>query len=64
MTVTITIAALLTTVLVCVSFLAGVICTDRARDRTYRPLVEERRRLNATLSRGLDSYASSPDTHF
>jgi hypothetical protein len=61
MSVTLAVAALLATVLVCVSFLAGVICTDRARDRTYRQLVEERRRLNATLSRGLDSYTSSPD---
>ena len=58
------VAALLATLLVCVSFLAGVICSDRARDRAYRQVVEERRRLNATIARGLDSYASSLDAPF
>jgi hypothetical protein len=55
MSVTLAVAALLATVLACISFLAGTICTDRACDRTYRQLVEERRELNAMLLRSSNS---------
>jgi hypothetical protein len=41
MSATLAIAALLATVLACMSFLAGTTYTDRARNRAYRQLVEE-----------------------
>jgi hypothetical protein len=69
MSTTLAVAALLASVLACISFLAGTTYTDRARDRAYRQLVEERRELNAMLLYSLDSCPtssphSSPHTAF
>lgn len=60
MSTTLAIAALLAVVLASISFLAGTTYTDRARDRSYRRLVEERRELNAMLLHNRDLYAASP----
>ncbi|PZS19213.1 MAG: hypothetical protein DLM60_10675 [Pseudonocardiales bacterium] len=60
MSTTLAIAALLAVVLASISFLVGTTYTDRARDRAYRRLVEERRELNAMLWHAEGSYAVSP----
>jgi hypothetical protein len=55
MSATLAVAALLATVLACISFLAGTTYTDHTRNRAYRQLVAERRELNAMLLHSLDS---------
>jgi hypothetical protein len=62
MSTTLAVAAVLATVLACISFLAGTTYTDHARSRAYRQLVEERRELNAMLVYSLDSYPT-PSPH-
>ena len=62
MTTTPAVAAVLASVLACISFLAGTTYTDHARNRAYRRLAEERRELNAMLVYSLDSYPP-PSSH-
>ena len=63
MSTTLAIAALLASVLACISFLVGTTYTDRARDRSYRRLVEERRELNAMLLHSRSLCTTSPCRH-
>lgn len=57
MSATLSVAALLATVLACFSFLAGITYTDHTRNRAYRRLAEESREINAMLLHSLDSHA-------
>ena len=59
MSTTLAVAALLATVLACISFLAGTTYTDSARDRAYRQLVKQRRELNEMLLPSADSYTTA-----
>jgi hypothetical protein len=60
MSATLTIAALLASVLATISFLVGTTYTDRARNQSYRRLVEEQRELNAMILHSRSLCTTSP----